>query len=387
MIDTGGFVHGSDDVYEEAIRAQVVTAIEEADLILFIVDVVTGQTDLDDAIAGMLRKSGKKVFLVANKVDSHNRIHESAVFYSYGLGEVFNVSAISGSGTGELLDALVQDVVEVGEDDSEIPRIAIIGQPNVGKSSLLNALTGQERSIVTDRAGTTRDTISTRYTAFGFDFILVDTAGIRKKSKVTENLEFYSVLRAIRAIESSDVCLLMIDAAEGFTGQDQKILHLVERNHKGLVIMVNKWDLVEKDHKSTKKFTERIMEKTAPFTDIPMIFTSVINKQRVIKALEMAIEVYNNRNRRIPTSKLNDIMLPVVEKYPPPAYKGKHIKIKYVTQLPSHFPQFVFFCSNPKYVREPYRRYLENNLRENFQLSGVPISVYLRDKEKKKKGS
>lgn len=378
VIDTGGYIRGSEDVFEDEIRKQVVLAVEEASVIVFMVDVTTGLTDLDLEVAQLLRKSKKKVLLVANKVDSSARAYDHAEFYRLGLGEIYSISAMSGSGTGELLDALVQDFEPEEKDVDDLPKFAIIGQPNVGKSSLLNTLLGLERTIVTPIAGTTRDTIYTRYKGFGFDFYLIDTAGLRRKARVKEDIEFYSVMRTIRAIEESDVCILMTDATQGLTAQDINIYSLAERNKKGIVLLVNKWDLVEK--KNTKKVEEEIREKLAPFNDIPIIFTSVLHKQRIHKALETALEVYQNRKQRISTSMLNKVMLPVIESYPPPALKGKSIKIKYITQLPGGNPHFAFFCNLPQYIRDPYRRYLENKLRENFNLSGVPVSIHFRAK-------
>ncbi len=381
VIDTGGYVRGSDDVFESMIRQQVELAIDEADILLFVVDVVVGITDLDDVMANMLRKSGKKVFVVVNKVDNHQRIAQSAEFYNFGLGEPYCISAVNGSGTGELLDAVVEALPKEFEDETEgLPRFAIIGQPNVGKSSLLNVLIGAERSIVTPIAGTTRDAVHQRYNKFGHDFLLVDTAGVRRKNKVKEDLEFYSVLRSIRAIEECDVCLMMIDATNGLTAQDLAIFHLIEKNRKGVVFIINKWDLVEKNSLSTKVFTDKILAKIAPFSDIPILFMSVHEKQRVLKALEMAIEVYENRKKKIKTSALNDFFLPLIESYAPPAVKGKYVKIKYVTQLPTPTPQFAFFCNLPQYVNESYGRFLENKLREHFDFKGVPINIFFRAK-------
>jgi GTPase len=381
VIDTGGFITGSDDVFEEEIRKQVVLAIEEANVIMFVVDVTTGLTDLDEEVARLLRKSKKKILLVANKVDSNNRIYEHADFYKLGLGEIYSISAISGSGTGELLDEAVKGFdPEEEETPDELPKIAIVGQPNVGKSSFLNTLLGLERTIVTPIAGTTRDTIYTRYKGFGFDFYLIDTAGLRRKARVKEDIEFYSVMRTIRAIEESDVCILMIDAVIGLTAQDINIYSLAERNKKGIVLLVNKWDLVEGKDKKIKTVEEDIRKKLMPFNDVPIIFTSVIHKQRIHKALETALEVFQNRKQRISTSNLNKIMLPIIEHYPPPALKGKSIKIKYVTQLPGGNPHFAFFCNLPQYIRDPYRRYIENQLRLNFNFSGVPISIHFRSK-------
>ncbi|MBK6643556.1 MAG: ribosome biogenesis GTPase Der [Bacteroidetes bacterium] len=380
LIDTGGYVRGSDDVFEDEIRKQVVLAVEEADVIIFVVDVTTGLTDLDDEVAGMLRKSGKKIVVVANKVDSSARAFEHTDFYKLGLGEIYTISAISGSGTGELLDEVVKDFNSDEPEETEIPKIAIVGQPNVGKSSLLNTLLGLERTIVTPIAGTTRDTIYTRYKGFGFDFFLIDTAGLRRKARVKEDIEFYSVMRTIRAIEESDVCIVMIDATVGLTAQDINIYHLAEKNKKGIVLLVNKWDLIETATKNTKKVEEEIRAKLAPFNDIPIIFTSVLHKQRIHKALEVALEVYQNRKQRIATSVLNKVMLPFIEHYPPPATKGKTISIKYVTQLPGGNPHFAFFCNLPQYIKDPYRRYIENKLRESFNFQGVPISLHFRPK-------
>jgi GTP-binding protein len=381
VIDTGGYVEGSDDVFEAEIRKQVKLAVDEADIILFITDARSGLSDFDEDIAQLLRNSNKKVFLVVNKVDSPKQLNDAVEFYALGLGEYYPISSANGSGTGELLDAVVKEFKPDQINEEQLPRITIIGQPNVGKSSLMNMLTGVERSIVTPVAGTTRDSINIRYNNFGFDFILVDTAGLRKKAKVREDLEFYSVMRSIRAIESSDVCLMMIDAEKGFTAQDANIFHLTQTNHKGVVILVNKWDLINKDEVSTKQFAEDIKAVIAPFTDVPIIFTSVINKQRVFKALETAIEVYKNRTQHIPTSQLNKKILPYIENYPPPSVKGKLINIKYITQIPGPYPRFVFFSSNPQYIQTSYRRFLENKLRENFNLNGVPIAISFRSKD------
>jgi GTPase len=381
LIDTGGYVINSDDVFEEEIRKQVGLAIEEADSILFLVDITCGITDLDDSIASILRKSKKKVFLVVNKVDNYERIHDSYEFHKFGLGDIYCISSISGSGTGELLDALIKSFnKEPTVVIENLPRITVVGRPNVGKSSLINALIGEERNIVTPIPGTTRDAIFVRYKKFNHDFYLVDTAGLRKKGKVQENIEFYSVMRSIRAIESSDVCLLMLDAMQGIEAQDLNIFHLVQRNKKGIVILVNKWDLVEKDNQSVQEYTRIINNRIAPFTDVPIIFTSAITKQRVHKVLETAIEVYNNRKKHIATSKLNEVMLEAINAYHPPAIKGKLIKIKYVTQLPTTTPSFVFFTNLPQYVKEPYKRYLENKLRESFDFKGVPIQIFIRQK-------
>ncbi len=381
VIDTGGYVIGSDDSFEEEIRKQVELAVEEASVILFLVDIVEGVTPLDEDVAGMLRKSGKRVLVVANKADNHARLGGLSEFYGMGLGDVYGVSSINGSGTGDLLDEVVASLEKIPvEEVEDLPKFAIIGRPNVGKSSLINALIGEERNIVTPIAGTTRDTIYTRYKSFGFDFFLVDTAGLRKKGKVHENIEFYSVMRSIRAIESADVCLLLIDAKDGLEAQDVNIFSLATRNNKGVVILVNKWDLIEKDHKTVDTFKEKILQKIAPFTDVPIIFTSVINKQRIIKALETAVEVQQNRLQKIPTSKLNDVLLPIIENNPPPAVKDKYVRIKYVTQLPTYYPTFAFFCNLPQYVRESYGRYLENQIRKQWNFSGVPIRIFFRKK-------
>ncbi len=383
VIDTGGYVRGSEDAFEGAIRYQVELAIEEADIILFVVDVETGITASDDTVASVLRKSGKKVILVANKTDNPQRIALAAEFYSFGLGDPFPISSINGTGTGELMDEVVKYLPKEGVDETEgLPRFAIIGQPNVGKSSLLNMLIGEERSIVTPIAGTTRDAVHQRYSKYGHDFILVDTAGVRRKARVKEDLEFYSVLRSIRAIEEADVCLMMIDAQNGLTAQDLAIFHLIEKNEKGVVFIVNKWDLVEKDNQSTKEYTDLIKAKLAPFSDVPVIFTSVSTKQRIFQTLEMAIHVYENRKKKVKTSELNDFFLPIIENTPPPSIKGKNVKIKYVTQLPTPTPQFAFFCNLPKYLNEPYRRFLENKLRTRFDFTGVPINLFFRNKGK-----
>lgn len=381
LIDSGGYVKGSEDVFEGEIRKQVEIAISEATVLLFVVDVSAGIMGSDEIVAEVLRKSQKPIMLVVNKVDNGDRIAEATEFYGLGLGDYFCISSINGSGTGELLDELVTKLSpEKEEEKSELPRFAIVGRPNVGKSSLTNALLGQDRNIVTDVAGTTRDTVDAHYNAFGFEFTLVDTAGIRKKKSVHEDVEFYSVLRSIRAIEGSDVCILMIDATVGFEHQDMSILGLAQKNHKGIVILVNKWDLVEKDTMSTKEYTEYIYKKIAPFNDVPVLFVSAVTKQRIHKALETAIDVYQRRLTRIATKKLNDLMLPIIERTPPPTVKHHYIKIKYVTQLPTYFPSFAFFCNHPKYVREDYRRFLENKLRENFDFHGVPIEIYMRQK-------
>lgn len=381
IIDTGGYIIGSDDVFEGEIRKQVQLAIEEADSIVFLVDVNEGLSPMDEDVAKLLRRSGKPVFVVANKSDNAIKSAESAVFYGMGLGKIYPVSSINGSGTGEFLDDLVSSFADNDEEeDLDLPKFAVVGRPNVGKSSLINALIGNERSIVTNVAGTTRDSIYTRYNAFGFDFFLVDTAGLRKKGKVNENIEFYSTLRSVRSIESADVSILMVDATEGIQAQDLNILSLITRNNKGVVILINKWDLVEKDNNTMKSFESQLKERIAPFTDVPIIFTSVISKQRIFKAMETAVEVYQNKSRRILTSQLNEFFQPLIENYPPPAIKGKYVKIKYVTQLPLKYPSFVFFCNLPQYVKEPYKRFLENKLRENYNFSGVPIKIYFRQK-------
>jgi GTPase len=383
VIDTGGYIRGSDDVFEGEIRKQVELAIEESDIILFVVDTEIGITDLDDEVAKLLRKSGKKIFLIANKVDNPQRIAQTSEFYNLGLGDPYPVSAMNGSGTGELLDDLIKSLPkEFNDDTSGLPRFAIVGQPNVGKSSLLNMLIGEERSIVTPIAGTTRDAVHQRYSKYGHDFLLIDTAGVRRKARVKEDLEFYSVLRSIRSIEEADVCLLMIDAQQELAAQDLAIFHLIEKNNKGVVLIVNKWDLVEKDTLSTKVFTEKIQAKLAPFTDVPIIFTSVKTQQRVHKTLETAVHVFESRRKKVKTSELNEFFLPLIEHYPPPAIKGKHIKIKYVTQLPTPTPQFAFFCNLPQYINESYKRFLENKLRERYDFTGVPINIFLRSKTK-----
>ncbi len=383
VIDTGGYVVGSDDIFEGEIRKQVELAIDEADIILFVVDVEQGITPMDDAVAKILRQVKKPLFMVVNKVDNAMRDADAVEFYNLGLGDYYTISSINGSGTGELLDAVVDEMPEPEEDEdlnNELPRFAVVGRPNAGKSSLINALIGEDRNIVTNIAGTTRDTIDTKYNRFGFEFNLVDTAGIRKKSKVKEDLEFYSVMRAVRAIEHCDVALLVVDATRGFEGQDEKIFWLAEKNRKGIVVLVNKWDLVEKETNTMRDFERRIKEKIAPFTDVPVIFTSVLTKQRIFKAIETAVEIYENKKRRIPTSKLNETMLDIVQHFPPPATKGKFIKIKYCMQLPTQTPQFAFFANLPQYIRDPYRRFVENKLREHYDFTGVPISIYFRQK-------
>ncbi|HAB81296.1 ribosome biogenesis GTPase Der [Flavobacteriaceae bacterium] len=383
VIDTGGYVLGSDDVFEKEIDKQVELAIDEADAIIFMVDVETGITGMDEDVAKLLRRVKKPVLLAVNKVDNARRVEESVEFYNLGLGDFFTIASISGSGTGELLDALVLALPEEVEQKEEevLPRFAVVGRPNAGKSSFINALIGEDRYIVTDIAGTTRDSIDTRYNRFGFEFNLVDTAGIRRKAKVREDLEFYSVMRSVRAIEHSDVCILILDATRGFDGQVENIFWLAQRNNKGIVILVNKWDLVEdKETNTVKAYTQRIQEAISPFVDVPIIFMSVVTKQRIFKAIETAVEVYENRSRKIPTRKFNEFMLPLIEHYPPPAYKGKYVKIKFCTQLPTPYPQFAFFCNLPQYVREPYKRYLENKIREHYSFSGVPISIFMRKK-------
>jgi len=381
IIDTGGYVRNSDDIFEEEIRKQVDIAINEANVVLFVVDVTNGITDLDMSVAEILRKSKKKVILVVNKVDTNSRIVDSHVFYKFGLGEPFCISSINGSGTGELLDEVVKYVETDLPAELDIPKFAVVGRPNVGKSSLVNALLGEDRNIVTSIAGTTRDSIYTRYNKYGHDFYLVDTAGLRKKGKVNEDLEFFSVMRSIRAIENADVCLLMIDAATGLESQDMSIIKVILKNNKGLVLLVNKWDLYEKETNTTKHYSEQIKQKIAPFVDVPIIYTSAVTKQRINKVLEEAVRVHQNRTRRIPTAKLNEIMLDeIIANYPPPALKGKYVKVKYVTQLPLHYPAFVFFCNLPQYVKDPYKRYLENKLREKFDFAGTPIQIFMRKK-------
>ena len=381
VIDTGGYVHGSDDIFEAQIRRQAEIAIQEADLLFFVVDVVTGITDLDMAVAQLLRQSKKPTILVVNKVDNHLRVSDAYEFYKLGLGDPYQISAINGSGTGEILDAMIKLLPEREEDTKDqLPKFTIVGRPNVGKSSIVNALLGEERNIVTPIAGTTRDSIDTRFNQFGLDFLLVDTAGLRKRGKVDEDLEYYSVIRAIRAIEESDVCILVIDATRGLEGQDQTILDTILKNKKGVVIVVNKWDLIEKDTHTSEEFEKEIRRTIAPFNDVPIYFTSAITKQRILKTLEGAMQVYKNRSKRIATSALNEQMLAVIEKTPPPAYKGKYVRIKYVTQLPTPWPAFAFFANLPQYVRAPYKRFLENKLREFFDFQGVPIQVFIRQK-------
>ncbi len=383
VIDTGGFVAGSDDVFEIEIRKQVHIAIEEANAIIFMVDAAAGITNLDESMADLLRRSVKPVFLVVNKVDNHNRMLEASEFYSLGFEHIFFISSISGSGTGELLDAITDLMKEddnVEEDGEKIPKFAIIGQPNVGKSSLLNALIGKERTIVSDIAGTTRDTIHTHYNLFNKEFILIDTAGIRRKSKVHEDLEFYSVIRAIKAMDEADICLMLLDAGKGITAQDLAIFSLAVKKGKGVVVLVNKWDLVEKATNTARDYEKELKQKLAPFTDVPIIFISVTEKQRIFQSIEAALKVYDNKLRKVMTSKLNEIMLKAIEAYHPPVVRGNAIKIKYVTQLPTYTPSFAFFCNYPDDVKTPYKNYLENKLRENFDFSGVPIRLFFRKK-------
>ncbi|MGQ2982137.1 ribosome biogenesis GTPase Der [Flavobacterium sp.] len=383
VIDTGGYIKGSDDVFEAEIRRQVELAIDEADVIIFLVDVEEGITPMDDEVAKLLRKVTKPVLVAVNKVDNSMREKDAVEFYNLGLGEYYTIAGMSGSGTGELLDALVKlmpEAVAPDENAVTLPRFAVVGRPNAGKSSFINALIGEDRFVVTDIAGTTRDAIDTTYNRFGFEFNLVDTAGIRRKAKVKEDLEFYSVMRSVRAIEHSDICILVIDATRGFEGQDQSIFWLAEKNRKGVVILVNKWDLVEKETMTTRDYERKIREELQPFTDVPILFVSAITKQRLLKALETAVEVFENRKQRIATSKLNETMLPIIENHPPPALKGKYVKIKFCMQLPTPTPQFVFFCNLPQYVKDPYKRYLENKMREIYNFEGVPIDIYFRQK-------
>ncbi len=383
IVDTGGWVVGSEDVFEEEINKQVELAMQEADVILFVVDVENGSTDLDDEVASKLRRTKKPVLVVANKADNYEQHYAAAEFYSFGLGDPICISAVNGSGTGDLLDEIVKNLPENSTDEEEFdcPRIAIVGRPNAGKSSLVNAFIGEERNIVTDRAGTTRDSIYTHYDKFGKNFYLVDTAGIRKRGKVNEDLEYYSVIRSIRAIENSDVCILMLDATRGIESQDLNIFSIIQKNSKGLVVCVNKWDLVEdKSQVVIKTFENAIRERLAPFTDFPIIFISALTKQRIFKVLETVQEVYERRSNRVPTSKLNEVMLPIIEATPPPATKGKYIKIKYVMQLPTAVPSFVFFANLPQWVKDPYKRFLENKIRENWDFSGTPINIFIREK-------
>ena len=383
VVDTGGYTSGSDDVFEEEIRKQVVIAIEEADLVLFMVESGTGVTDYDAEIADLLRRSKKPVIMAVNKVDNGDKMLSAYEFYSLGLGEAYFIAAATGSGTGDLLDAVVAALPEDEKEDdahASLPHIAIVGKPNVGKSSMTNALLGEDRNIVTPVAGTTRDSIATYFNKFGHEFMLVDTAGMRRKTKVHEDLEFYSVMRSIRSIENADVCVLMIDAATGIEAQDMSIFNLIQRNRKACVLVVNKWDTVEKDSNTMNEYTRALQQRLAPHNDIPIIFTSVIKKQRVLDVLDAALKVYDNYSRKIPTSVLNDAMLPEIENYPPPAWKGKYIKIKYITQLPTRTPSIVFFCNLPQYIRDPYKRYIENKLREKFDFSGCPLTLYFRQK-------
>ncbi len=384
IVDTGGWVVNSDDVFEEEIRKQVLIAVDEADVILFVVDIVNGVTDLDMEVANILRRTKKPVLLVSNKADNNDLLYNAAEFYSLGLGDPISVSAMSGSGTGELLDMIISRFPEKIEEiiEEDVPRFAVVGRPNAGKSSIINSFIGEDRNIVTDIAGTTRDSIYTRYNKFGFDFYLVDTAGIRKRNKVSEDLEYYSIVRSIRSIESSDVCILMIDATRGIESQDLNIFSLIQKNNKGLVVVVNKWDLVEdKSQKAIDVFKEAIKARLAPFTDFPIVFASALTKQRIFKVLESAKEVYENKMRRVSTSKLNEEMLPLIEAYPPPSNKGKYIKIKYVTQLPNtKIPSFVFFANLPQYVKDPYKRFIENKMREKWNFCGTPINIFFRQK-------
>ncbi|WP_421920803.1 ribosome biogenesis GTPase Der [Marinifilum sp.] len=382
VIDTGGYSFNSEDVFDEEIRKQVMLAIDEADAILFVLDVQHGMTDLDEAVAGILRRTSKKVYLVANKADNSNLIFAANEFYSVGIGDVvFPISSVNGSGTGDLLDAVVADFEEKPEDeDSDLPRLAFVGRPNVGKSSTVNALIGIERNIVTDVAGTTRDSIHTRFQKFGHDFVMVDTAGVRKKPKVNEDLEFYSVMRSIRTIETADVCVLILDATRGVEAQDLSIFDLIIKNRKGAVIMVNKWDLIDKETNTMKEFEQEIRNRIAPFNDVPIIFTSAISKQRLLNVLESALEVHENRVRKIQTSELNKVMQEAIDAFSPPSVKGKFIKIKYVTQLPTLAPTFAFYCNLPQYIKDPYKRYLENQIRKNWKFTGVPIQIFMRKK-------
>jgi GTP-binding protein len=380
VVDTGGFVHGSDDVFETAIRHQVSVALEEATVVVFMVDAQTGITDLDESIARILRRSPKPVYLVVNKVDSFNRMMEANEFWSLGFDNTFFIASISGSGTGDLLDAVAEHIENAPELDTILPKFAIIGRPNVGKSSLTNALLGEERNIVTPIAGTTRDPIHAQYNKFGKEFMLIDTAGIRKKNKVEEDLEFYSVMRAIRAVEEADVCLLVIDATQGMESQDMNIVRLVQKRHKGLVVLVNKWDLLEKETNTARDYENAIKARLAPFDDVPVVFISALEKQRIFQAIEIALEVYENRSRRIKTSELNDTMLPIIEATPPPSVTGRYPKFKYITQLPTPFPAFAFFVNNPNYVRDSYKQFLENQLRKHFNFKGAPMEVYMRSK-------
>ena len=380
LIDTGGYVQGSNDIFQKEIDKQVNLAIQEADSILFMVDLVEGLTGMDEIIAQLLRRSQKPIFLAANKGDNSKISENKSEFYALGYDHIYTVSAINGSGTGELLDDLVKVLPKQSEPQESLPRFAVVGRPNAGKSSFINALIGEERYIVTDIAGTTRDSIDTKYNRFGFEFNLVDTAGIRKKSKVKEDIEFYSVMRSVRSIESCDVCLLLVDAMRGFDSQVQNIFWLAHRNNKGIIILVNKWDLVEKESQSSKCFKDEIKEKISPFVDVPILFISTLHKQRIFKAIESAVTIYKNRSNRIPTRKLNDALFPIFESQPPPSYKGKFINIKFCTQLPTSHPQFTFFCNLPQYIKEPYKRFLENKLRKLFNFNGIPIQLFFRKK-------
>lgn len=384
VVDTGGYTTNSEDIFETAIRSQVQAAVEEADLVLFLTEAATGITDYDAEIAALLRRSKKPVILCVNKVDTGEKMYDAYTFYGMGLGEIYAISAANGSGTGDLLDAVVAalpaDEDRDGDPHASLPRIAIVGRPNVGKSSLTNALLGQERNIVTPVAGTTRDSIETYYNKYGFEFMLVDTAGIRRKAKVHEDLEFYSVMRSIRAIEHSDVCIMMIDATSGMEAQDMNIFNLILKNRKGCVVVVNKWDLFIKDSNTLREYENSLKARLAPFSDVPVIFTSVLKKQRIQDVLSAATEVYANYSRKIPTARLNEALLPVIEMTPPPAWKGKYVKVKYITQLPTAFPAFAFFCNLPQYIKDPYKRFLENQLRQNFNLTGCPVQIYCRQK-------
>ncbi|MFZ0473160.1 MAG: ribosome biogenesis GTPase Der [Bacteroidales bacterium] len=381
VVDTGGFVEGSEDVFESEINRHVQLAISEADVIIFMVNVEDGIHELDRSVAGLLRKIQKKVITVVNKVDNNSRLLDAAEFYGLGLGDYFPISSINGSGTGDMLDEIVRHMPDKAQEPTpEIPRVAVVGRPNVGKSSLANALLGEDRNIVTPVAGTTRDSIDTIYNKFDTKFVLIDTAGLRKKSRIDEDIEFYSILRSIRSIEDSDLCLLLVDATRGMESQDLYILSVIQKNNKGVIFLVNKWDLVEKDTQSTKNFEDELRSRTAPFTDYPVLFISAKTRQRIHNVLELIMKVYENRRRKISTSQLNEVMLPLIESTPPPALKGKHIKIKYITQLPSAYPTFAFFCNFPQYIKDPYRRFIENRMRENFELSGAPVKIYFRKK-------